>query len=568
MARDPRPDAPAPDAFALDVAASDGLASEAPSTDAPAPDARRRIARASTLIAALFLAAKLVGLWRERVIGARFGVSAEYDAYVAAFRVPDLLFTLFAGGALVSAFLPVFSAALAEDDRPAAWRLANAVTNLVVAATAVAAAAAFVAAEPIARQLTPDVPVAQQLLTARLMRIVLASTLVFAVSGLQFGMLNAFQHFFTPALATVVYNLGIIAGAVWLTPRFGIDGLAWGVVGGAVLHLVVKLPPLLRRGWRWQPTLGRGDPRVGRVLALLWPRMLSLGAIQAVFIANTRLASAAGEGALSALNYGWIISQMPQSLLGTAVGTAAFPTLAELAARGRRAELRRTAADTLIAMTVVTVPASVGLAALAGPAVGVLLQTGRFDADAAALTAAALRMFALGLLGHVTLEVAARLYYAQQDTRTPLAIAVGTTAVNIALAVALTAAAAERGLGRGAAVAAIALANSVAVTGEVAVALWLVRRRLGGIDGQRLAAALGRAVAAGALMAAAMAAVGGALPETLAVPGLAGPLGDGLARLAILGGVGAVAYGAAAVAVGLVPGRRAARWVRRFVGRP
>lgn len=540
---------------------------DAPDLAAPVHDARRRIMRASTLIAALFLAAKLVGLWRERVIGARFGVSAEYDAYVAAFRVPDLLFTLFAGGALVSAFLPVFSAALAEDDRPAAWRLANAVTNLVVAATAVAAAVAFVAAEPIARQLTPDVPAAQQLLSARLMRIVLASTLVFSVSGLQFGMLHAFQHFLTPALATVVYNLGIIGGAVWLTPRLGIDGLAWGVVIGAVLHLVVKLPPLVRRGWRWRPTLGRGDARVGRVLALLWPRMLSLGAVQAVFIANTRLASAAGEGALSALNYGWIISQMPQSVLGTAVGTAAFPTLAELAARGRRAELRRTAADTLTAMTVVTVPASVGLALLAAPAVGVLLQTGRFDADAAALTAAALQMFALGLLGHVTLEVAARLYYAQQDTRTPLAIAVGTMAVNIALAVALTAVVAERGLGRGAAVAAIALANSVAVTGEVAVALWLVRRRLGGIEGRRLASVLGRAVAAGAAMAAAMAAVGRALPVPLTLPGVPGPLGDGLARLAILGAVGAAAYAAAAVAVGLVPARQVARWAGRIVGR-
>ena len=525
--------------------------------------AGRRIARASTLIEALFLAAKLVGLWRERVIGARFGISADYDAYVAAFRVPDLLFTLFAGGALVSAFLPVFAAALADDDRDGAWRLANGVTNLVVAATAVAAAAAFVAAEPLARLLTPDVPAAQQLLTARLMRIVLASTLIFAVSGLQFGILNAFQHFLTPALATVVYNLGIIGGAVWLSPRLGIDGLAWGVVAGAALHLAVKLPPLWRRGWRWRPVLALGDARVRRVAALLWPRMLSLGAVQAVFVANTRLASAAGEGALSALNYGWIISQMPQSILGTAVGTAAFPTLAELAARGRRAELRRTAADTLAAMTAATVPAAVALTMLAGPTVQVLLQTGRFDAEAAALTAAALRMFALGLLGHVTLEVSARLYYAQQDTRTPLVIALGTMAVNIALAVGLTAAAAAAGLGRDAAVAGIALANSVAVSGEVVVALWWMRRRLGGIEGRQLATALARAAAAGAAMAAAMAAAGAALPATpIDVPVLRGPLGDGLVRLAVPGVAGALSYGAAALALGIVPRARLARWLR------
>lgn len=531
--------------------------------------AGRRIARASALIGVLFLAAKVVGLLRERAISHAFGLSAEYEAYVAAFRVPDLLFTLFAGGALVSAFLPVFSQALTDEDRDGAWRLASGVTNLVAVATALAAAGAFALAVPLTRWITPDVPLAQQLLTAHLMRIILASTLVFAVSGLQFGILNAFQHFLTPALATVAYNLGIIAGAVWLAPHFAvpIEGLAWGVVVGALGHLLIKVPALVQRGFRWHATFGLHDPRVRRVLSLLWPRMLSLGAVQAVFIANTRLASGAGVGALASLNYAWVISQMPQSILGTAVGTAAFPTLAELAARGRRAELRRTAADALAAMTILAVPAAVGLATLAGPAVQVLLQTGRFDADAAALTAAALRMFALGLVGHVTLEVAARLFYAQQDTRTPLYIAVGTMVANIALAALFTALATARGWGLAATVGGIALANSIAVSGEVAVALWLVRRRLDGIEGRRLGSILGRTMAAGAGMAAVILTVARALPAGLALGPLDGPLGDGLLRLAIAGTAGGAVYVGLALAFGVVPRSAVAGVLRRVFRR-
>ncbi|MEO8083631.1 MAG: murein biosynthesis integral membrane protein MurJ [Ardenticatenales bacterium] len=557
----PTPPTAAASAHASDATNAPDAAADA--TDAADATSGRRIARASALVGGLFLAAKLVGLLRERAIGARFGVSADYDAYVAAFRVPDLLFTVFAGGALISAFLPVFSAALEDEDRKGAWALASGVTNLVVTATIVAAIAAALWSEGLSRFVAPSFTPQQLALTAHLMRIILVSTVIFAVSGLQFGILNAFQHFLTPALATVVYNVGIIVGAIWLAPRFGIDGLAYGVVLGAIAHLLIKAPPLLAHGFRWVPRYGLGDPRVRQVLRLLWPRMLALGAVQAVFIANTRLASAAGTSAVSAVNYAWIISQMPQSILGTAVGTAAFPTLASLAARGQRDRLRHTAADALVAMMTLTVPAAVGLAVLAGPAVQVLLQTGRFGPEAAALTAAALRMFALGLVGHVTLEVAARLFYAQQDTRTPLLISIGTMVVNIGLAVAFLTLAEAAAWPLTARVAAIALANSIAVSLEVAAALWLVRARLGGIEGRRLAGTLGRAGLAGGLMAGAMLAVQAALPERIALGALAGPLGDGLVRLALAGSAGALAYGVAALALGLVPAAQLSAWLRR-----
>lgn len=487
--------------------------------------------RSSLLVMGAFILSKVVGLLRERAISHRFGVSPEYEAYLAAFRVPDLLFTLIAGGALVTAFLPVFAAALTDDDDDGPWRLASAVTNLALVATAVLAAAAAIAAPNIAPIIAPGFTPEQHALTVTLMRIILGSTVIFAASGIQMGMLNAFQHFLTPAIAPIVYNGGILFGALYLAPTFGIYGLAWGVVLGALGHLVVKVPSLLRRGFRWHPILSVGDPGVRRVLWLMWPRILSLGTVQAVLLVNIRLASQIESGALAALNYAWVIAQMPQTILGTAIATVAFPTLAELAARGDRAALRDTAGTALRVMISLTVPTAIALWALAGPVIAVLLLTGRFDVDAAEATRVALQMYALGLIGHVTFEVVARMFYAQQDTLTPLFIGVAAMVVNIVLAYALVGPLAQAGL---------ALANSIAITLELVIALMILHRRLGRLGGRALWATAWRAGLAGVIMLAGMMLVLARLPVTLGVPG--GAFGDGLARLVIGGLVGGASY--------------------------
>jgi len=527
------------------------------------PPAHRsaRLVRASLIVMTAFVGSKVVGLLRDRAIAYRFGASAELDAYLAAFRVPDLLFTLIAGGALISAFLPVFAGALAREDEDEAWTVASGVTNIVFVATAVLAAlSAWAAPWLVGAVVAPSFSPEMRALTVDLMRVILLSTLVFAVSGIQMGILNAFQHFVLPAVAPIVYNLGILAGALWLAPRFGIHGLAYGVVAGALLHLVVKLPGLARYGFRYIPTLGLGHPEVRHVLRLMLPRVLALGTVQAVFVVNTRLASGLPGGSLAALNYAWVISQMPQTILGTAVATAAFPTLAELAALGRHRELRGTVAGALGVMIALSVPAAVGLALLGAPVIAVLLQTGRFDQAAADATLLALQLFALGLVGHVTLEIVARVFYAQKDTWTPLWMAVLALVVNVALAYALVGSLAQGGL---------ALANSVAVTMEVLLGLWLLGRRLGGIDGRALAATTARAGVAAAAMA-------GAILGTLALVGrlagaggttlAGGPFVDGLIRVAAGGAVGLAVYAGVALVVGLEEVRAVMRMVRGRVG--
>lgn len=499
----------------------------------------RHLAHSTFLVMGLFVASKVVGLLRDRAIASRFGVSADYDAYVAAFRVPDLLFTLLAGGALISAFLPVFAARLTDDDdRAGAWRLASGMTNLVLLATGVCALVAALAAPTLARWVAPGFSLEQTALTASLMRWLLVSTVIFAVSGLQMGMLNAFQHFLTPALAPVIYNAGLLIGALAFAPSLGIHGLALGAIVGALGHLLVKLPSLAARGARWAPVLGLHDPNVRRVLWLMWPRVIALGTVQAVFIVNTRLASEIASGALASLNYAWLISQMPQTILGTAVGTVVFPTLAELAARRDERGLRETATRTLSALALVTIPAAGLLIALADPVVGAILQTGRFDAAAAAATAAALRWFALGLAGHVAFEVVARLYYAQQDTLTPLLLAAAAMGLNIAGAYALVGPLGVGGL---------ALANSLAVTGEVVLGLWLLRHRLGAVDARALARAAAVALAAGIAAALVAHAVGGLVGGGGPGP-LGGPLVTSLARV-VAGGVAGTAAALAVLAL-------------------
>ena len=180
-----------------------------------------------------------------------------------------------------------------------------------------------------------------QALAADLMRIVFISTIVFSVSGVITSILHAHQHFLLPALAPGFYNLGIVAGAVWLAPVLGVHGLAYGVLAGSVLHLIIQFPALVRFRARYWPIVGVGHAGLVELLSLFGPRVITLGVVRAGFLILTNLASRLGEGSIAALNYAYLLMQFPQSLIGTAIAFAIFPTLARLAALGETAQLRR-----------------------------------------------------------------------------------------------------------------------------------------------------------------------------------------------------------------------------------
>jgi putative peptidoglycan lipid II flippase len=453
----------------------------------------RQIARAATLVIGLFFLSRVAGLAREMIIGARFGTSAQLDAYLAAFRVPDLLFQLVAGGALGSAFIPVFTGALTRRDLTGAWRLFSAVTNLVmIVMTVLAGLAALLAPWLVRTILAPGFTPAQQALTAELMRWMLISTVIFGVSGIVMGVLNSFQHFLLPALAPLLYNLSIIAGAWFLAPTLGVYGLVLGVIAGAALHLDVQLFGLWRYNARYFGTLGLDNPRVREVGRLMAPRILGLAVVQVNFWVNTLLASSLPAGSLSALNYAWLLMLLPQGIVAQGVATAAFPTFAALEARGQHHELRRTISTTLRGVLFLAIPAAAGLFVWRVPLIRMLLERGQFTEQSTALTAAALAFYAFGLVGHSALEILARAFYALHDTRTPVTIGVLAMGLNVALSLWLRVPLAHAGL---------ALANTIATTLEMLLLAGLLSRRLGGLEWPQLLATLGKASLAAVLMA-------------------------------------------------------------------
>ncbi len=435
---------------------------------------RSHLARNVAIVGGLFALASGAGMIRNVIIAAHYGIGADLDAYYAAFKLPDLLFTIVAGGALATAFIPVLAEYLAADNRSGAWRLASAVTNCVILIVAVLAALAALAAPwlvdtAIAPGFAP--PVQEQ--TAGLMRIVLLSTVLFAVSAVQGSVLHGFKHFFLPALAPIMYPLGVIGGALWLAPTWGVRGLAVGAVAGAALHLAVKIPALLHYGFRWWPVLDLRSPAMRRVGLLMAPRILDLGIFHLTVLATANLASRLDPGSVSALEWGWDFMQLPETVIGTAFGLVAFPTLAELAARHDLAALRGTLAGAMRAVLTLALPTTAAMLLLGRPLLELLYQRGAFDAAATAAVLAPLRYYALGLAGHACLELAARAFFAQQDTVTPLYIAAGSAALNVLLALWLV-----RPLGAGG----LALANSLAITAEVLALIWVLRRRWRGVD--------------------------------------------------------------------------------------
>jgi putative peptidoglycan lipid II flippase len=462
----------------------------------------RTIARAAGVVMAGFVLSNLTGLAKWVLVSRAFGTSAQLDAFNAANRLPELLFSVMAGGALASAFVPTFTGLLTRKDRPGAWRLASAIANLVFLAMSAAAALAWLAAPWLVPHiLAPGFAPEETSLTVSLLRILLLSAVIFGLSGLLMGILNAHQHFLLPALAPTFLWLGWIVGVLFFAPRTGIFGLAWGVVLGAAMHLVVQLPALRGRGGRYHLTLDLANPAVRQVGRLMAPRLVGQGVVQINFLVNVILASSMAEGSLTSINYAFFIMLMPQAIIAQAIAIAALPTFSAQAASGALDRMRTSLAATLRGVFFLALPASLGLMLLRRPIVAMLFQHGAFDVQSTDLVAWPLLWFAAGLVGHSLVEIVARAFYALQDTKTPVLLGAGAMSINVALSLALAAAFRRWGL---APHGGLALANSIATALEATGLLLLMRRRLHGLAFERMHRGLLAACGASGTMAAAL----------------------------------------------------------------
>ena len=498
------------------------------------------VSAAAGIVALGFLISRLLGLVRSLAIAHAFGTDPELAAYWVAFRLPDLVFQVLAGATLSSAFIPAHSRLRMRGGEEAGWQLASDVLNLVAVATFVAAALAFLLAPWLVPLLAPGLGEESgrsselRALAVELTRLMLISPLLFGVSGMVTGILNARQHFVAPALAPAIYNAGIIVGAVALTGPFGIRGLAYGVVAGSVGHLLVQLPALRAVGMRWRPTFALGSAGVREVLRLAGPRVVGLAAAQFNFVVVLFFASFVSDAAISALSYAFLIAMLPVGVVGMAISTAAFPSLAEHAAARQMAALRDGVTRHLRMILFLALPASAALAVLASPGVRLLLQRGAFDAASTELVAAALVLYAVGVFAHAAVEILSRGFYALADTRTPVRIAVLAVALNLVLCAVLVIPFGIRGL---------AAATSVAAIAECALLFVALEQELGGLRARGLWPSAARTLAATALMVQVLV----LLRLALGAAGLdAGSLWGALAQCALGGLLGLATFVAAA----------------------
>jgi len=466
-------------------------------------NSQRQVARAAVLVMVAFAVSRLLGLVRQIVFGAYFGTGPEMDAYVAAVRIPDAIFLVVAGGALGSAFIPLFTGRLARNETGAAWHLASAIMTILVVVLVPISVASIVLAPWLVRVfVAPGLAPEVQARTVELMRVMLISPTIFGVSGIVMGALNAHQHFLLPAVAPIVYNIGLIVGGIvgGLTP-VGAMGPALGMVAGAVGHFVVQVPGLVRYGAKLRPTLGRDDSGVREVGVLIAPRVLGMAAAQINIMVSSNLASRLGPNAISTLDYAWRVVLLPQGIFAQAVGTAVFPTFSRQAALGETGALRATLTNSLGLLIALTIPASVGMVMLGEPIVAAMFQRGAFDAEATGAVAWCLAFFAVGLVGHSALEVLGRAFYALQDTWTPALAAVAAVVLNAVLGLWLPGVFARAG---GLPLGGLALSTALAALFETAVLLVLARRRLGSVDGRGIVSTTARVAVASLGMAAAL----------------------------------------------------------------
>lgn len=393
------------------------------------------IRRATLIIAVFSVAAKILGLARDAVFSNMFGTSEIMDAYFAAFRLPDFIFNLLILGTFSVAFIPVFSDYLIKD-RKRAYELASSILNFTLGMIIVLTLLGYLFLEPLVSLMAPGLEGHTRELTRVFTAIFLLSPVFLTLSSIVSSILNAEKKFALVAAAPLFYNLSIIFGAVALYPKMGASGLAWGVVLGAVLHLLIQLPGLRRVGFKYSLAVAYQDPAFSKFWRLYWPRILSMGANQVTLLIATFFGSFLAAGSLSSFYYANNLQSVFLSVFAVSFAVAAFPVLSDQFNKNDDEGFKDVIAKTTNQILFFIIPLSTLMLILRAQIVRLVLGVGagtNFDFADTSLVSLNLGLFVVSLFAQALIPLYARAFYARHNTVTPMVIGFITIIVNLVI---------------------------------------------------------------------------------------------------------------------------------------
>jgi putative peptidoglycan lipid II flippase len=443
------------------------------------------------IIATFSIISRLIGLLRDRLLTGAFGAGQILDAYYAAFRLPDLVFNTLVLGALSSAFIPVFLS-IWHKNKEEAWKTANSVLNILLVLIFIFVIILFIAAPTLVNIFVHGFSVETRALTTSLTRIMLFSILFFTVSNVAGSILNSFRRFLAFSLSAIMYNLGIIFGIVFLSPRLGPIGLAWGVLVGAALHLLIQLPALLQAGYRWRPNFNYREPNVKKIGLLMLPRSFGLAISQLNETATTFIASGLMVGTVSVYNLAFNLISFPINIFGTSLATSVFPVFSQALINNDHELFIYHFSKTVRRVLYFIIPTTIIFILLRVQIVRLVFGTGRFNWQNTILTAQTLGFFSLSLFAQSLIPVFARSFYARHDTRTPVKTAVIGFILNIILCFILGPIMGSSGL---------ALALSISSTINLLMLFVILKKRTGGLDQKNIFKSFLKIIAMSLIMA-------------------------------------------------------------------
>lgn len=388
---------------------------------------------AAALLGIAYFASRLLALVRDRILATGFGAGAELDVYFAAFRIPDFIFNVLIFGAISSAFIPVFAGYLVNKHKETADKVGSVVLTAGTTLLVAVAALAFVFAPQLASLIAPGFSQAQLGQVTELTRIMLLSPIFFGIGGIFGSVLHSHQRFVAYATAPLLYNLGIIAGAL-VAPTLGLEYLAWGVAAGAFLQMSIQLVAGLRTGFRFRPNFNLGLPGVRRIFWLMIPTTIGAAILQINFLVETVIASLLQTGSLAQFWLATGLSMVPVSVVGAAFATAVFPVLAKAASTQQTSLYVENLVTVIRKILFVIIPVSIAIMLLRAQIVRLVYGAGNFDFEDTRFVTSLLGILAVSLFAQALIPLLSKAFYAIRNTKTPVVIAGVAMLVNVAIA--------------------------------------------------------------------------------------------------------------------------------------